>query len=213
MARLYKYCLSHNASLAWCSGNRLWWRCDTYSVKLTHVDSQSQLSLYSHCCPLLYPSQPAGSISSCPQLTLTKVTHFVDPRSGSPVTLGHPAPDNNMCDVISNGISDSRNLPKYIIIVPDKDILEGMNIPPFGAKPIIHNALKWLVTQIFRLLESRREDLQSKWLGAVAADPTQVIWVKMFPRLVSVNESLVKTLKLHRKIQWNSGRDFVPWSE
>ena len=65
-------------------------------------------SLYSHCCSLLYLSQPAGSISSCPQLTLTEVTHFVDPRSGSLVTLGHSAPSNNMRDVISNGISDSR---------------------------------------------------------------------------------------------------------
>ena len=110
MARLYEYCLSRNASLAWCSGNPLWWRCDTYSVELTRVDSQSQLTPYSRCCPLLYPSQPVGSISSCPQLTLTEVTHFVDPRSGSLVTLGHSAPSNNTRDVISNGISDSRTL-------------------------------------------------------------------------------------------------------
>ena len=108
MAHLYEYCLSRKTSLVWCSGNPLWWRCDTYSIELTRVDSQSQLLPYSHCCPLLYPSQPAGSISSCPQLTLTEVTLFVNPRSGSSVTLGHSAPDNNTCDVISNGISDSR---------------------------------------------------------------------------------------------------------
>ena len=65
-------------------------------------------SPYSHCCPLLYPSQPAGSISSCPQLTLTEVTHFVDPQSGSLVTVGHTAPTSNTRDVILNGISDSR---------------------------------------------------------------------------------------------------------
>ena len=102
LARLYEYCMSHNASLAWCSGNPLWWRCDTYSIELTHVDSQSQLT-NSRCFPLLYPSQSAGSISSCPQLTLTEVTHFVDPWSGSPVTLGHSAPNNNTRDVISKG--------------------------------------------------------------------------------------------------------------
>ena len=33
----------------------------------------------------------------------------MDPQSGSSVTLGHSAPDNNMCDIISNGILDSRN--------------------------------------------------------------------------------------------------------
>ena len=70
--------------------------------------SNLNYSLYSHCCALLYPSQPAGSISSCPQPILTEVTHFVDPRSGSLVTLGHAAPNSNTRDVISNGISDSR---------------------------------------------------------------------------------------------------------
>ena len=34
---------THNVSLAWRSGNPLWWRCDTYSIELTRVDSQSQL--------------------------------------------------------------------------------------------------------------------------------------------------------------------------
>ena len=64
--------------------------------------------LYSRCCPLLYPSQPADSISSCLQPTLTEVTRFVDPQSGSLVTLGHATSNNNTRDVISNGVSDSR---------------------------------------------------------------------------------------------------------
>ena len=66
-------------------------------------------SLYSRCCPLLYLSQPTGSISSCLQLTLTEVTHLMDPRSGSLVTLGHAAQNSNTHDVISNRISDSHN--------------------------------------------------------------------------------------------------------
>ena len=44
MARLYEYCLPRKMSLVWHSGNPPWWRCDTYSVKLTRVDFQSQLS-------------------------------------------------------------------------------------------------------------------------------------------------------------------------
>ena len=71
-----------------------------------------KLPLYSCCCPLLYPSPPTGSISSCLQLTLTEVTHLMDPRSGSLVTLGHTARNSNMCDVISNGISGSHSKNK-----------------------------------------------------------------------------------------------------
>ena len=59
---------------------------------------------YSRCCPLLYPSPPTGSISSCLQLTLTEVTHLMDPWSRSLVTLGHAAQNSNRCDVISNRI-------------------------------------------------------------------------------------------------------------
>ena len=43
MARLYEYCLPRKTSLVWCSGNPLLWRCDTYNVELTRVDSKSQL--------------------------------------------------------------------------------------------------------------------------------------------------------------------------
>ena len=80
------------------------WNCPMWIPNLNY-------NLYSHCCPLLYPSQPAGSISSCLQPTLTEVTHFVDPQSGSLVTLGHAASNNNMRDVISNRILDSRIPP------------------------------------------------------------------------------------------------------
>ena len=110
MARLYEYYLPHKTSLVWHSGNPLWWRCDTYSIELTRVDSQAQLDQlpYSRCCSLLYPTPATGSISSCLQLTLTEVTHLMDPWSGSLVTLGHTAQNSNTRDVISNGISGSR---------------------------------------------------------------------------------------------------------
>ena len=50
---------------------------------------------------------PIGPPLRGPQLTLTEVTHSVEPRSGSLETLGHSTLDNNMRDIISNGISDS----------------------------------------------------------------------------------------------------------
>ena len=95
---------------------------------------------------------------------------------------------------------DQPHLPKYIIIMLDKDILEGMItcLEEF-LKQILKKSLKWLITQINRMLKAQHEDLKAKKVGSVATDHMQVIWMKMFPRPISANGNLVKILKLRRK--------------
>ena len=112
MARLYEYCLPHKTSLVWRSGNPLWWRCDTYSVELTRVDSQTQLTHQLTLFQLLLsPFIPD------PGYWQHLLMPAADPHRGNTlngsliqilVTLGHSAQNSNTCDVISNGISGPR---------------------------------------------------------------------------------------------------------
>ena len=96
------------------------------------------------------------------------------------------------------------HLPKYILMMPDKDLLQNTKIPKTGIKAFLRIIMQWWVTQTFRALNNRRENLKSKHTGAVSADPTQVIWIKMFPRPISVNEDLIKVLKIRRKFNGTS---------
>ena len=76
-----------------------------------------------------------------------------------------------------------RKLPKYIIILPDKDIIEAAQQSGFRCKVLFHYMINWLVRNIDEETQDRKEKLKKKRLGAVLceSDP-KIIWVKMVVR-------------------------------
>ena len=73
--------------------------------------------------------------------------------------------------------NDHAHLPKYIFIIPDKDIIEYIELFDSGVKKAIFDNLTWLSKAIGRCLISRREDLKDKNYRAVSPEFTRVIWV------------------------------------
>ena len=90
-------------------------------------------------------------------------------------------------------------LPKYVIIIPDADIIEFITTKTFGARDEIEEHLFWLMKQILNALITRREDLKQKNPGAVTADLCRVIWMKMLTRPITQDENLKKMWKLRPK--------------
>ena len=91
------------------------------------------------------------------------------------------------------------HMPKYIIVVPDKDILESIEIYDNGIKKAIFDNLHWLLIQFGHNLITRREDLRAKNTGATPPFFTKVIWVQMLARPISEDPKLARIWKLHRK--------------
>ena len=58
--------------------------------------------------------------------------------------------------------NDHGHLPKYIFIIPDKDIIESIELFDSGVKKAIFDNLTWLSKAIGRCLVSTREDLKDK---------------------------------------------------
>ena len=98
------------------------------------------------------------------------------------------------------GLNEVPHLPKYLLVIPDMDILEDITkYHNFGFKQIIKHELKWLIPQLNHYLATRRENLKSTRIGSVSSEPTRIIWVKMLARPLSSNNELIKILKLRRK--------------
>ena len=76
-----------------------------------------------------------------------------------------------------------KNLPKYILIIPDKDIIEAAQQSSFGCKVLFNYMINWLASNIFEEIENRKEKLMKKRIGTVlcASDP-KIVWVKMVIR-------------------------------
>ena len=112
---------------------------------------------------------------------------------------------------ISNSLIETLNentyLPKYVIVIPDKDVIESQSKRDFGAKNAIEEHLSWLVKQVSKSLLTRHEDLKNRNPGTVTAELTRVIWVKMLTRPITEDTVLKKVWKLRPK--FNSALDAI----
>ena len=58
------------------------------------------------------------------------------------------------------------HLPRYIIMVLDKDLIEGINFYEHGESMVIGRMVNWISREIGQALEARSEDLYGKKPGA-----------------------------------------------
>ena len=70
-------------------------------------------------------------------------------------------------------------LPRLLVVIPDADILKFINHYTYGVSAITGRCLNWLITNMDRVIEAKKEQLQKKKAGAVAANEPKIIWVKM----------------------------------
>ena len=87
-------------------------------------------------------------------------------------------------------------LPKYVILLCDKDIIQSADIWDFGVGKELENQVNWLLQQISRCLLTRHEDLKSKNPGSVTADITRVILVNMLRRPITEDRKMSKIWSL-----------------
>ena len=80
-----------------------------------------------------------------------------------------------------DGLNENPWLPKYICILPDKDIIQAAKYYGFSCKFVFHKAINYLATNMESELETRKEDLAGKHSGALRYDPI-LLWIKMIQR-------------------------------
>ena len=80
------------------------------------------------------------------------------------------------------GLNKRLRLPKFIVLVLDKDFIALTKHFEFGAYQSLKRCLDWLVKEINTILQRKTLDLMDKKPGAVAKQPPQIVWVKMLKR-------------------------------
>ena len=75
-------------------------------------------------------------------------------------------------------MNEEEKLPRYIIIILDKDITEEAFFYDFGVKFILKDLLGWIQCNIDCCIETRKEDIRGKRAGALtsAVEP-RYVWV------------------------------------
>ena len=83
-------------------------------------------------------------------------------------------------NAVIKGLNETAKLPRFIIIIPENDILKSVNYFGFGISVLVGRCLNWLVTQIDRAVEARREKVKKIRPGAVFHNEPKYVWLKVF---------------------------------
>ena len=88
----------------------------------------------------------------------------------------------NLINAVLKGLNDKILLPLFILVVPDYDLVKYFNHFVFGVSLIAGKCLNYVINEIDRAIESRKDALRRRKPGAVSAAEPKVIWVKMINR-------------------------------
>ena len=88
-----------------------------------------------------------------------------------------------------DALNSTPKLPKYVLIIPDQDLMPGSKHLDYGVVHIMEQQLRWLFQQINKAIGRRREDLQSKHAGAISHSTYEprIICIAMIDRPFTSN--------------------------
>ena len=83
-------------------------------------------------------------------------------------------------------LNDAILLPRFVVVIPEWDIIrfvkKGMQEDE-GIADWMVSALEWIVLQMNRAVESKKDNLKCKKKGAVISNEPKIIWFKMINHL------------------------------
>ena len=95
---------------------------------------------------------------------------------------------------IIEGLNCKERLPKYVVILLDKDLIESLDYFDFGISEALEECVFWLIKEVNKLFEIRRDDIRGKRPGVLGtATKPRVIWVAMLQRPI-VNDACMKEI-------------------
>ena len=77
----------------------------------------------------------------------------------------------------------SKRLPRYLLVVPDKDLLEDIDVNDTEAKKQLAKIVNWLTRQINIAVCRKKLQVSEKKPGAVCSDDPTIIYVTMIRRV------------------------------
>ena len=84
-----------------------------------------------------------------------------------------------MINALAEKLDTHRYLPRMIVIMIDHEFLLMMDYFDYGISLMIVRCLTWIISQVLRLVDKKREYLHRKRRGAVVDGEPILVWMKM----------------------------------
>ena len=97
--------------------------------------------------------------------------------------------------LFDKALNESFILPRFIVIVPDWDILKYLDHNTFGVEQVIHKMISWMTNNIICAVEVKKDQLYKIQPGSVTSGEPKIIWVKMIQRMRTFEKILTVRVK------------------
>ena len=87
-------------------------------------------------------------------------------------------------------LNESPKIPRFIVVVPDWDILKYINHFTYGVEKLSRRNLRWMINNMIRAVDDRKEKLHKILPGSIVHSEPRFIWVKMLQRMKSYEKIL-----------------------
>ena len=106
-----------------------------------------------------------------------------------------------MLNKLTSTIATLKKLPKYLIVIIDKDIILDTDVFDPQAPIIIEEMTRWFIRQIDVILRRKKVDFLNKKPGALTGLATMTIYIRMLRRAGTFNDQsrIYGTLQLRSK--------------
>ena len=95
------------------------------------------------------------------------------------------ARDNVMARIVNSFISalnENTKLPKFLVVIPDDEVIRMLNYTGYGVKVMLGKCIHWMMGQIDKEIDDRKEALALHRPGALTPGEPKVLWVKALER-------------------------------
>ena len=85
-------------------------------------------------------------------------------------------------------LNDCAKLPRFILVVPDLDLLQYLNYFSYGVEDAVFDLITWVVSEMKQAAEDKKDQLFKFLPGAIKNTEPKFVWVKMLKRMKSTDK-------------------------
>ena len=97
--------------------------------------------------------------------------------------------------------NDTLKLPRFIVVIPDDNIMKPLRYKKEDFKELVHESLSWIIRQMFRTIKAKKDFLRRRKPGVILAGEPKTVWVKMIDRINGRSKALAMRNKYNLELE------------
>ena len=120
----------------------------------------------------------------------------------NPLSHIHSVP-GRMVNCLIKAIHDKEcvRIPRFVVVIPDWDILRYFNHNTFGIEKITEETIEWMMSEMVKAVEDKREQLFKIKPGAVISTEPKYVWIKMMQHMAQYDKVLTVRAKYNNTLE------------